>query len=472
MFHPSPRRPYSYAVLLLVVVPCCAYFHMFPRQNSAQLLSQIDQLLRKSDPHLSWRANVSSEIEQDHVQDAQKYNWLDDGYKSAGSNNDDEGFHWMNRPGTPRLILRTETPLIDSATAILFRNVASDWWKKKKISSAFTYQRQGNYEAHVDDLCQSNQTFREAFRALVVRKIYPLVREHFLDEGWSPHIYDSLLIRYNASASGDAIGAGQPLHRDLGLVSINIMLNDDFQGGGTLFEAQLQDDPLQPLKPLETGNALVHWSNHRHAGAGTRVGVRDILVVFLSASDQDGKMSATERAARLKGRSTDKLDYTQRAILHRSAIDLLPNDGEAWHYIGMCLDMIAARTTEASQLAARSLMQAASLIPNDARLLNNMGLVLGRQGYDCTNVEKCYTRSLELHSKCKDAGCDVKFDMETAALNYGLFLASRDCWELAIQTLNLISYDAEESSQHTNDAANLLDICKKQFEATSLKKLL
>jgi len=80
-------------------------------------------------------------------------------------------------------------------------------------------------------------------------------------------------------------GAGQPLHRDLGIVSVNIILNsaEEFQGGGTMFENQLyskitKGDRIIPsaLKPIGVGHTIAHLSNERHVGVGITYGLRDI----------------------------------------------------------------------------------------------------------------------------------------------------------------------------------------------------
>ena len=139
-------------------------------------------------------------------------------------------------------------------------------------------------------------------------------------------VYDALVIRYNATAAAAtaatrtnnsttvpssvsaamSASAGQPLHRDLGLISVNIMLNsdEDFVGGGTFFEQQLAEQGrptngngneateenaaaavagVVPLRPKGVGYCLAHSASERHAGAGTTKGVRDILVLFVSA---------------------------------------------------------------------------------------------------------------------------------------------------------------------------------------------
>ncbi len=67
-------------------------------------------------------------------------------------------------------------------------------------------------------------------------------------------MYNSLIIRYNSNKAmmtmmnGDGnnqesgfLGAGQPLHQDKALISINSMLNTSskFEGSGAFFENQL-----------------------------------------------------------------------------------------------------------------------------------------------------------------------------------------------------------------------------------------
>ena len=63
-------------------------------------------------------------------------------------------------------------------------------------------------------------------------------------------MYDSLIIRYDASRGGTQ----QPMHRDGALLSVNIALGGEYTGGGTRFEASgavLQNAP---------GHAMIHAS--------------------------------------------------------------------------------------------------------------------------------------------------------------------------------------------------------------------
>jgi len=221
--------------------------------------------------------------------------------------------------------------------------------------SRFTYQKAGNSEAHLSDVVQyyssittinnnnnindDDDDITSLVNDLFHTRIYPWIRNAYLSQEENPHnghyynndndddgndlslyVYDSLFIRYNATQANDAniekagkttaapvaVGAGQPLHRDLAYVSVNIMLNpqNEFEGGGTFFENQLlatlntdagqqqqqndddaNDNVVVPLKPLGPGHAIAHYSSDRHSGAATYAGVRDILVVFLSVTN-------------------------------------------------------------------------------------------------------------------------------------------------------------------------------------------
>eukprot|EP00536_Pseudo-nitzschia_multiseries_P013192 jgi/Psemu1/298361/fgenesh1_pm.546_\ len=228
-------------------------------------------------------------------------------------------------------------------------------------ASRFTYQYTGNSEAHVFDFAtrqgdsdididsnHHNHNYNHnhndssagtravaALNEALQTKLYPMIREAFFadknDENDTTtttqlFVYDALVIRYNATAAREAAeaaaaaqsgaggagetnnsspspSAGQPLHRDLGLVSVNIMLTpaSEFEGGGTFFEDQLiansdsnsnsnqnQNQIMipEPLKPLGVGHCLAHPASYRHAGAGTTSGVREILVIFVSAAQQ------------------------------------------------------------------------------------------------------------------------------------------------------------------------------------------
>ena len=84
-------------------------------------------------------------------------------------------------------------------------------------------------------------------------------------------VADAFVVRYVHEA-GEA--ASLPTHVDGGLVSVNIGLNDAFEGGGTRFERT-----GRVVRGGE-GSVVIHPSAVRHAGEPITSGVRVILVVF------------------------------------------------------------------------------------------------------------------------------------------------------------------------------------------------
>jgi len=311
---------------------------------------------------------------------------------------------------------------------------------------------------------------------LLLEQIYPMVRAYFFEDKCNElFVYDSLYIRYNATEAeaaaaavkdhhhhpaNKAIGAGQPLHRDLGIVSVNIMLNDanEFEGGGTFFENQLLCDrekedkqmttiatatkvssgggsqnihakAIEPLKPIGSGCSLAHFSSERHAGAGTISGVRDILVIFVSAVqynnsggiDDEGNCSFAApgdlKAALLKQSCTHYCHQQQQQsdgsppspeacalcrIFHSYQATLAsPADGEAYQYLGKGLmdyaeniaatamsksdhdqehnkNNVAEESRRVLEAAIMALHHAAQLTPCDARVFDHLGKSLLR----------------------------------------------------------------------------------------------
>ncbi|KAL7518933.1 hypothetical protein ACHAWX_003734 [Stephanocyclus meneghinianus] len=449
--------------------------------STSQLLKQVDELLdHSSSPKLD-PIQILNSIDQEHERDLL---WAKESLlpfektdcsiteNSKGICNPIEYDIFMsvekgvisNLHGIHRrpIALRTKksTPLLNAREIQVLISATESYWDDLLVSaesscSRFTYQRKGNSEAHLADIVkfsQNNlepQTGRDVTALvdeLLLKRVYPWIREAFLSNEQDIdtndlrlYVYDSLFIRYNGTeANIDAgqsrhhnrIGAGQPLHRDLGYVSVNIMLNnpDEFEGGGTFFEQQLLScdtwndtrfnatSPCPgPLLPLGAGHALAHLSSDRHAGAATTEGVRDILVIFIAVAEMDQKRfdrsqstiltrrrpPRWDRAARLKttsrsycyecfasdndpeNRLIDQL--TCRIYHHRLAIDAVPHDGEAWQYLGMALlehaNIQICSTPHTSfahdstlDLAIKFLEEGTKYTPCDARLYNNIGI--------------------------------------------------------------------------------------------------
>ena len=91
-------------------------------------------------------------------------------------------------------------------------------------------------------------------------------------------IVDAFIVRYVAGAGDAGDDAGLPAHVDGGLVSVNIGLNDGFEGGGTRFERSGR------VVGGGAGSLTVHPSAKRHAGEPISDGARLILVAFCASS--------------------------------------------------------------------------------------------------------------------------------------------------------------------------------------------
>lgn len=445
--------------------------------------------------------------------------------KNASRDADDNDSH-----GIP-LAIRSKESLLDMTSVSIIREAAEHWWNPNSeinkassdgsTKSRFTYQRKGNYEAHLVDLAEHvDERIRTVVMETLNKKMYPMVRQAFqsqipdLDE-LELCVYDSLVIRYNSTEAmleSEAetknkkfLGAGQPLHRDLGLISVNIMLNSpsEFEGGGTFFDNQLRDDtldlsinstPPNPLKPLGVGHALAHLSNQRHAGVGTTSGVRDILVLFLmtkkskaSGKNAGTKCSGIEMAGRLRNNVLENCakygnlsnQYLYRMIHYRLAVKFSPLDGEAWHYLGMALN-VKAKTMQSTKdaleiiyLSISCLEHAFQLIPGDARLCNNLGLAYETlytytqdEKYDRC-IEKYYSRSIIIHSLSEMIGCDVHSDFDSVSLNYGLYVSYKNEFKRAVDILNRFRTDKdlknEGEDQVRIDGIRLLQFCESQL---------
>jgi hypothetical protein len=260
----------------------------------------------------------------------------------------------------------------------------------------------------------------------------------------------------------------------------------------------MNSNPPSPLKPLGVGHALAHLSNQRHAGVGTTSGVRDILVLFLMTKKQtfgnktETKCSGMEMAGRLRNKILENrsnrgipIDQTLSRIIHnRLAIQFSPLDGEAWHYLGMALNVKAKTVHSAKEaleticLSISCLEYAFKLIPGDARLCNNLGLAYEtlykytQDGRYDDMIEKYYSRSVIIHTLSEMIGCDVYSDFDSVSLNYGLYVSYKNEFERAVDILSRFRGSESErrdiksdgEGQVKTDGIRLLRFCENQLE--------
>ena len=517
--------------------------------DADRLISAVDDLLKRSGSGvLENRGSVLHRVDERAATDAVACSAL--AAETDPSTASSIDYEWIfaeasgggvgHRQRHPIAIRTVGNEAILNSTSIrLIRSAAEERWAKAQEdeedgartrgakTSRFTYQRRGNYEAHLNDLAIDDPALQWVANDMLSSRVYPLVRDAFdgllADEDLDSLrfcVYDSLVIRYNASEAcnglttalkdtGDisrARGAGQPLHRDLGLVSINIMLNShgEFEGGGTFFESQLLGlDSLEelkasqgrykPLKPGRPGHALAHLSSERHAGSSTVRGLRDILVVFVTGTrtreiNGDGLTPLLERSARLKSLARPQCECLGddansalcRAFYHRLAVEFSPQDGEGWHYLGIALKdyhsyggVMNTSADMVQQLGLDCLGRARQLNSCDGRVYNNLGLWLGQMfmkrraenlggtsfdGLDdlCLQVSQTYARGSLLHRAAEMSGSDVGHEHDACVLNHGVFLSLLDDFEGAISVLSGLTGPLTRSWEVRNDA----DGCK------------
>ena len=486
--------------------------------SSLGVLDLVDHLITKNPKsfsndsilkrvHGTIEADYKSSLESSIVVEVQNKNRID-----AVTNR----FEWMD--GHTNLVLQSVEPIFTQNEIASIRSAAEELWRRNHDDSGtsrFTYQYPGNSEAHVSDLKNMNAV--TCINHALQEKIYPMIRDNFWnsnqarsnDENSILYVYDALIIRYNATAS--ASGAGQPLHRDLGLVSVNIMLNDDnqFEGGGTAFENDIGTGPRKPSRGA--GHCLAHKSSERHAGAATYKGVRDILVFFVAGMPSNElKTAYLKKICRDDGNciqsdnnaNTDELSILCRIKHYRLAIEVSGNDdGESYLYMGTALMELAelynSQTEQTKENVATILeasigcfQQAQNRIPNDSRVYNNLGISLSRllghkmqnqlewenkqlEKYQFDNIDasiqESYQRGLDLLIKSSSVGCNVENDLDSLTLNYGLYLANRDEFEKACNVLARLAAKEEndtDKSKTIKDAIGLFHFCDRQVQGT------
>jgi hypothetical protein len=453
-----------------------------------EILSHVDNLLAKNSQKLcTSEEDILKEVINQHNVD----------YNTAMSSplvmeevppkqRDHLQYEWIQGES---VAIQSLEPVLNRTEIDVIKSAVEELWNDQDGSgeSLFTYQYKGNSEAHSSDLKKKEAT--GIINQLLQNKLYPCIRSVFLetlsvDESLKQSqlfVYDSLIIRYNATAS-DSTTAGQPLHRDLGYVSVNIMLNDGFEGGGTFFENQNRPMPLKPGGGC--GHCICHYSDQRHAGAGTTSGVRDILVFFISVKELiprilNAHLKQTRHACdNLKDIQDEKAKILCRIQRQKMAVKTCPDDGEAHLYLGsalmeyaklnLCMESIASL-----QHAIQCFRFASQAIPNDFRVYNNLGIALSRlkdqsqpQGTDLQHLDSSiidtYQQGLDLLLQATDAGCACIDDMDSLSLNYGLFLANQNMFNDACKVLarpNSRWKEDEVLSQIIEDAHKLYNWC-------------
>lgn len=84
------------------------------------------------------------------------------------------------------------------------------------------------------------------------------------------------VVRYDESKRTELVN-----HTDTAQISINILLDDDFEGGGTRFWNRVTQEPFAHVQPTQVGQVLIHSALLNHEGMHVEKGRRTIFVGFL-----------------------------------------------------------------------------------------------------------------------------------------------------------------------------------------------
>lgn len=97
-----------------------------------------------------------------------------------------------------------------------------------------------------------------------------------------PNYHQMFVVRYTADTR-----ASLARHTDDADISFNILLSDEFQGGGTRFWNRLTESDFTTVKPTRVGQVLLHSSLVQHEGLPVSDGTRHILVGFLAVDSME-----------------------------------------------------------------------------------------------------------------------------------------------------------------------------------------
>jgi hypothetical protein len=112
-------------------------------------------------------------------------------------------------------------------------------------------------------------------------RLAPVVERAFGISRGAIRANDIFIVRYDATKGQQKLRR----HRDSSHLSFNILLNDEFEGGGTRFHNTMEETFVD-IKP-DVGEALLSHAEILHEGLATTKGTRYILVGFNSIDEKD-----------------------------------------------------------------------------------------------------------------------------------------------------------------------------------------
>jgi len=248
-------------------------------------------------------------------------------------------------------------------------------------------------------------------------------------------------------------------------------------------------------RPTAPGHAIIHKTTQRHAGAPTTSGVRDILVIFLTArrpetSETDENTWRIERAMRLN-QIAKELPRDKLIPCLKLASNNDPTNNEVPYWLGVHTiqgdmnDPSDERWTEICQ-GVESLKLSALLNPADARAHFHLGMAISTRHKYAMRTKRAHLlpppkeaadsliqaleAAIRLERKCVEAGCANGINLAAAFLALGDFVARLKSFDKAIAYLNQVEdsirragdIDENWAQSMLQEVSSMLDYCKKE----------
>jgi hypothetical protein len=147
------------------------------------------------------------------------------------------------------------------------------------FSSSCPKKRKGKHPTTDLNIAQDPFTTQERqwVRQLLDQRLAPTISRIYGIPPLSIRADDLFVVRYTENNRRSL-----EKHIDGADISVNILLSDDFEGGGTRFWNRLTRRPFDHVHPQRIGNVLTHSALLQHEGYPIESGERYILVAFLS----------------------------------------------------------------------------------------------------------------------------------------------------------------------------------------------
>ncbi|KAL7515621.1 hypothetical protein ACHAXN_013276 [Cyclotella atomus] len=439
---------------------------------------------------------------------------------SISATEDIPSYEWLSSDATGKKVaLRTvgDSPLFNDDDISLLVSAADRSFAQAngKQLSRYTMQYVGNSEVHLDDLCANDHVLKQRIDHILQNRVYPLVRQSFAEDdqgGELPAgplcVYDSIFVRYNGDEAvlAGRVGASQPLHQDGGIYSVNVALNshkdDDvngFSGGGTFLEGLSRDEISCIQRPVSPGHALLHHTTARHAGAPTTSGIRDILVIFLTARHpQDiSKSESTYRVERPMRLQTIAKQLPRDKLIPclELAREHDPLNSEMSYWLGVHLlqgdssDQSDQRWNEICR-GVDVLQTATQLNPTDARAHFHLGMAIASRHKYAMRTKRAhllpppgeaaealiysFESAIRLEQVCDEAGCKNGINIPAAYLALGDFMGRLRNYPKALEYLEQVegaiaSSESEEdwAMSMLEETASISNFCRSEMQQDS-----